>query len=341
MRHVRVEDAVGHVLCHDITKIVPGEFKGRAFKKGHIIRPEDVPELLKLGKEHLYVWEYREGILHEDEAAQRIAAAAGRGGLTLTEPVEGKVNLQAAYRGLLKVDVTALTLVNSIDQVVLATLHNNRVVESGQVVAGTRVIPIVIEEEKIRQVEAVCAGFGGIIEVKPFKTLRVGMVTTGNEVYHGRIKDRFGPVVRRKLEPFGSEVFRQVLVPDDAERIAAAIRELVTAGAEMVITTGGMSVDPDDVTPLGVRQAGAELVTYGAPVLPGSMYMIAYLGDIPVMGLPGCVMYAKTTIFDLVLPRVMAGERIIRSDLVGLGHGGICLECKACHFPNCSFGKGC
>ncbi len=340
MQRIRVEDAVGHVLCHDITKIIPGQFKGLAFKKGHIIRPEDIPELLNLGKEHLYVWEQREGIIHEDLAAQRIARAVAGPGLSLSEPNEGRVNLTANSRGLLKVKADVLLSLNSIDQVVVATLHNNRVVEVGQVVAGTRVVPIVVSEDKITQVEDICRQAEGVVAVQPLRSLRVGMITTGNEVFKGRIRDRFGPVVKKKVAELGSEVFEQVFAPDDVHAIANAAAELMAKKPDLLIVTGGMSVDPDDVTPAGIRGLGAEIVAYGAPVLPGSMFMLAYLGEVPVLGLPGCVMYAHTTIFDLVLPRLLAGDRLTRADVGGLGHGGICLECKDCRFPDCSFGKG-
>lgn len=337
---VEVQKAVGKVLCHDITKIIPGQFKGRAFKKGHIIQEEDIPELLKLGKDHIYVWNTEEGLIHENEAAIRIAKAVAKGGVTLTEPKEGKVNLLAEYRGLLKINVKALEEVNGVDQVMLATLHSNRVVDKEMVVAGTRVIPLVVAEEVVQKVETICQELKGVIEVKPLHRWKVGIVTTGNEVFYGRIQDAFGPVVKKKLQSFDCQVIAQVIVPDQVDKIVEAIQTLRSQGAELIITTGGMSVDPDDVTPAAVRKAGAVIVSYGAPVLPGAMFMMAYLDGIPVLGLPGCVMYAKTTVFDLVLPRILAGERITRQDLQKLGHGGLCLECRVCRYPDCSFGKG-
>ncbi|MEW6661509.1 MAG: molybdopterin-binding protein [Bacillota bacterium] len=340
MKKVKVEEAIGQVLCHDITKIVPGEFKGAAFKKGHIVREEDIPELLSLGKEHLFIWEIKEGYLHEDQAAERIARASGGEGISFSRPAEGKINFRATYRGLLKVNVQTLFQINSISQVVLATKHNNRVVEEGEIVAGTRVIPIVIDDQSIEQVEQICHDAGPVVEVKPFFSKKVGIITTGNEVYRGRIQDRFGPVVINKLEPFGATLIGQEIAPDDPETIANSVKKYLAKGAEMILVTGGMSVDPDDVTPLGIKLAGAQIVAYGAPVLPGSMFMMAYLGEVPVMGLPGCVMYARTTIFDLVLPRVLAGEFICQNDLIGLGHGGLCQECAQCQYPTCAFGKG-
>ena len=339
MQMVRVEDAVGNVLCHDITRIVPGEFKGRAYKKGHVVTESDIPELLKLGKEHLYVWELKEGFVHENDAGLRIARAVQGTGLELAEAGEGKVNLMAGYDGMLVVDEARLRQVNGIEEIVVATRNHRRPVKRGEVVAGVRVIPLIIAEEKLRQCELLGME-APILDVRPFRSYKTGVITTGSEVYHGRIQDKFGPVVKAKVEAFGGEVIRHILVPDDKERIAAAVLELQAAGAELILTTGGMSVDPDDVTPAGIRQAGASIVTYGAPVLPGSMAMVAYLQDIPVLGLPGCVMYHRTTVFDLLLPMVLCGERITRQDIVLLGMGGLCLECEVCTYPACGFGSG-
>lgn len=341
MRQVRVQEAVGMVLCHDITKIIPGQCKGRAFRKGHMIKESDIDALLNLGKEHIYVWECPEGMLHENEAAMRMAKAAAGAGIGLTEPNQGRVNLAAIKRGLLKIDTAVLNQVNAVEQVMVAARYNNTPVEKGDIVAGTKIIPLVIAEEKIKTVENICSSKGALVEIRPYKTLKVGMVTTGSEVYHGRIQDGFGPVVKEKIRRYDSEVFEQIIVPDDKRLIKEAIEKLLDSGAQLVVTTGGMAVDPDDVTPGAVKETGAEIVTYGTPLLPGAMFLLAYQGDVPVLGLPGCVMYSKTTVFDLILPRIFAGEKITRSDITRMGHGGLCLECPACHYPNCAFGKGC
>lgn len=340
MKTVPVREAVGTVLCHDLTRIVRGEFKGPAFRKGHIVQAEDIPKLLSMGKENLYVWEIHSGLLHENEAAIRMAEAAAGEGIDLSEPREGKVDLRAARDGLLKIGVDALEEINSIDQVVFSTLHNNQRVSKGKLVAGTRVIPLVIENEKIGQVEKICGNHGPLIEVRPLRSLDVGIVTTGSEVFHGRIKDQFGPVVARKLEDAGCRIIGRALASDRVELIVGAILDFIGRGAQMVTVTGGMSVDPDDVTPAAIRAAGGREVTYGAPVLPGAMFLLAYIGEIPVLGLPGCVMYSRTTIFDLVLPRIQAGEALTRRDFVQLGHGGLCVQCESCKYPDCSFGKG-
>jgi len=339
MKAIPVQEAVGKVLAHDITRIVPGEFKGRAFKKGHVIAEEDVQKLLTLGKDNIYVLDLQHGFVHENDAALRIARAAAGSGIAMTEPVEGKVKLVATGRGLLRVNAEALTQINSIEEVVLATLHTNRPVIADLPVAGTRIIPLFTTEEKVVGVEDICGKYGSVIEVKPFQSLKVGLVTTGNEIYHGRIEDKFGPVVREKFSVMGSEVIRQIIVPDDVSMTVTAIHELLAAGAEMIVATGGMSVDPDDRTPAAIRSAGGEVVTYGSPTFPGSMFMLSYIGDVPVIGLPGCAMYNKATVFELIVPRILAGERVTRSDIVTLGHGGFCEGCPECRYPNCSFGK--
>ncbi|SMB94756.1 molybdenum cofactor cytidylyltransferase [Thermanaeromonas toyohensis ToBE] len=343
MKKIKVEDSIGYVLAHDLTKIVPGEFKGCRFKKGHIIQEEDIPELLNMGKEHIYVLELSPQDVHEDEAALRLARAAvgwENTGLKIGEPSEGRVNVVAEYPGLLKVNLSALKAINQIPDVILATLHNNYPVQGGQVVAGTRVIPLVTKEEYVARAEDICRAAGGILKIAPYRRLRVGVVTTGNEVYKGRIKDAFGPVVKAKIVQYGCQVEEEKIVPDDAVIISQAIREMVDRGLELILITGGMSVDPDDVTPLGIRLTGAEVIAYGAPVLPGAMFMLAYLESVPLMGLPACVMYYRATIFDLVLPRILAGERLTQADIADLAAGGLCLGCQECRYPVCPFGKG-
>ena len=338
MTEIPVQQAVGRVLFHDITRIVPGEFHGRAFKKGHIIAPDDIDQLLRLGKDNIYVLALEEGFIHEDAAALRIAKAALGRGIQMMPPSEGKVRLITTKPGLLKVNVAALDRINAIEEIVFATSHSNRQVTAKKLVAGTRIIPLYTEEEKIAAVEDICRECAPIIEVVPFRQLKVGVVTTGNEVYHGRIEDKFGPVMMEKITGLGSSVLRQILVPDSIPLTVQAIHDLLGEGADMIVLTGGMSVDPDDRTPASIRAAGGREVTYGSPTFPGSMFMLAYIGDIPVVGVPGCAMYNKATVFDLVVPRIMAGDRLTRADITGLGHGGLCLGCSDCRYPNCGFG---
>ncbi|MBC8578808.1 molybdopterin-binding protein [Zhenhengia yiwuensis] len=340
MKQIRTEDAVGHVLCHDITQIIKDVTKGVAFKKGHVVKAEDIPVLLSIGKEHLYIWEKDENMLHENEAAEILYGICHNEHIKPSEVREGKIEAIATCDGLFKVDTERLIEINSIDQVMIATRHTNLAVKAGEKLAGTRVIPLLIEKEVMEEVKRV-AGHKPLLQILPFQHKKVGIVTTGSEVYKGRIQDAFGPVIRKKLEPFGAEVLGQRIVDDKIERITEAIEDFLAQGADMIICTGGMSVDPDDVTPSAIKAVGAEIISYGAPVLPGAMFLLGYYGeDIPVMGLPGCVMYAGATVFDLVLPRIMAGEKLSKKDLVKLGHGGLCTGCKPCVYPHCSFGKG-
>ncbi|MGI6712077.1 MAG: molybdopterin-binding protein [Bacillota bacterium] len=340
MKTVSVYDSVGMVLCHDLTQIIPGKFKGCAFKKGHIIRQEDIPQLLDMGKEHLYVWDLKQGFVHENDAALRIARAAAGKGISISEPKEGKVELCASSPGLLKINTDALFRVNEQDKVMFATIHSNQTVPAGKVVGGTRVIPLVVDSETLEGAEKLCRDNYPLIEVKPFRSIKVGVVTTGSEVYKGRIEDKFGPVIFQKIEELGSTILRQIFVPDSVSMISESILKLIEEGAEMIAVTGGMSVDPDDLTPAGIKKAGGNIVTYGAPVLPGAMFMLAYIGQIPVLGLPGCVMYHKTSIFDLVVPRILAGETLTIKDISRFAHGGLCIRCTECRYPDCAFGKG-
>ncbi|MHB1652014.1 MAG: molybdopterin-binding protein [Desulfitobacteriaceae bacterium] len=340
MKKIRLEDAVGSVLIHDMTQIVPGQGKGARFKKGHIIQKEDMPILLSMGKEHIYVWDQAEGLIHENEAAERLAKAVSGPGIVLSTPHEGKITLTAAYPGLLYASEEGILSLNSLEYIVLATLHDHRPVNEGDKVAGTRVVPLMIDEGVILEAERVAKTFAGpILEIRPLRSWKVGIVTTGSEVYYGRIQDRFGPVLKAKVQGWGSEVLGQTFASDNVAMIQERIREHLNNRAEMVLVTGGMSVDPDDVTPTAIREMGADLITYGSPVLPGAMFLLAYINDVPIMGLPGCVMYSKTTVFDLVAPRVLVGERLTRRDIAKLGHGGLCLECPVCTYPHCPFGK--
>lgn len=340
MEKIKVQDAIGAILIHDMTQIIPGVMKGPKFRKGHIVQEEDIPILLSMGKEHIYVWDQTPGQIHENEAAERLARAVSGAGLLLDQPKEGKVTLTAAYDGLLYGSEEGILALNTLEGVILSTLHNHYPVKKGDKVAGTRVVPLMIDEKVILEAEETVGSFSDpILDVRPLKHLKVGIVVTGSEVYHGRIQDKFGPVLRAKVEEWGSVVLEQTLASDDVSLIQNSIRDQLSKGAEMILVSGGMSVDPDDVTPSAIKELGAKLITYGAPVLPGAMFMLAYLGDIPIMGLPGCVMYSKKTVFDLVAPRILTGERLSRLDIVKLGSGGLCLECPVCTYPRCSFGK--
>ncbi|MDA8083693.1 MAG: molybdopterin-binding protein [Nitrospiraceae bacterium] len=339
-KRLAVTEAVGTVLAHDITEIRPGEFKGRAFRKGHIIREEDVSHLQRLGKENLFVLHIANDEMHEDDAAYALAhALMGEGVKVKGEPKEGKINIIAETDGLLKINRDALLAFNMLGDIMCATLHNNTVVKKGQTVAGTRAIPLIVKRDVVQAAVSIGVNAGSIIRVRPVRKPKAGVVITGNEVYHGRIKDAFAPVITEKIRAVGGEIAGIYYAPDDEAFICERLRELVKAGADLLITTGGMSVDADDVTRFAIRKLGVEHITYGSAVLPGAMFLVAYLGDIPILGIPACGMYAKTTIFDLILPRVLAGETVGRRELAELGHGGLCMKCAECRYPVCPFGK--
>ena len=340
MKLMKTEDAVGQVLCHDITQIIKGVTKDAVFRKGHIIREEDIPVLLSVGKDTIYIWENNENMLHENDAAEVLRGIC-QGEFMHPSPVkEGKIELIADMDGLLLVDIPRLNAINALGEMMIATRPSGFLVKKGDKLCGTRVIPLVIEKAKMERAKQV-AGEKPLLRLLPIKSGKFGVVTTGNEVYYGRIQDTFTPVIEEKLREFGWEMTLHHTVNDDNEKITAAIRDCLDSGCDMVLCSGGMSVDPDDKTPLAIRNAGAKVVSYGAPVLPGAMFLAAYMEDgRPVCGLPGCVMYAKRTVFDLCLPYLVTGEPITAEFLANLGNGGLCLNCEVCRFPNCGFGKG-
>ena len=338
---VPFSEVVGSELSHDVTEIRPGQFKGAAFRKGHIINECDCAHFKRLGKENFYKISLEEDEYHENEAAELLSRAlCGEGVSWFEPPHEGKIVLRARHEGLLKISVDALARFNMIHSVMCATLHSNSLVKKGEIVAATRAIPLVVKKPIIHDACKVAEAVGGIAHVKPLRHAKAGFVITGNEVFNGLIKDRFEPILRKKLEALGSEVIHVCFTPDDKEAIAAGVKELLDRGADLILTSGGMSVDPDDVTKEGVREAGAERLIYGSAVLPGAMFMVAYMGDVPVLGTPACGLFHKVTVLDLILPRVLAGDVVTEKDIALLGHGGLCMNCRTCIYPRCSFGKG-
>ena len=338
MKLIATKDAVGCIICHDMTQIIPGKVKDAVFRKGHIITEEDIPVLLSIGKDHIYVWENDDTIYHENDGAAILRDMCLNDHMTASEPKEGKIELKADCDGLLTIDEERIRRVNALGDMMIATRHNYFPVRKGDKLAGMRVIPLVIKKERMQKAQE-AAGKGPMMAIHPYHHKKVGIVTTGNEVFYGRIEDKFGPAVRNKMAEYDTEIIGQTILNDDPKKITAAILDYRKQGADLIVCTGGMSVDPDDTTPGAIRATGANVVSYGAPVLPGAMFLLAYLADgTPVMGLPGCVMYAKRTIFDLVLPRVMADYPVTKEDLSGLGVGGLCLGCKTCVWPNCGFG---
>lgn len=322
LKTISVEEAIGMTLAHDVTEIIPGKHKGPAFRRGHVIREGDIPRLLNMGKAHIYIIELDEGELHEEDAARRLAEAAAGPHITTTDPVEGRVNLVAEISGVLKIDEGLLYRFNALGDIILATLPSNEYVKKGEVVAGTRTIPLVVEEELIHKAEAVCK-IKPIATIQPISSRRVHLVVTGSEVFSGRIKDGFEPVVRKKLKALGGDLEVVKLVPDDPKQIAAHIKDSHEAGAELILISGGMSVDPDDQTPEGIRLSGAHIECHGFPVLPGSMFLLGNLQNTPILGLSGCVLHDPVSSLDVLLPRLLAGERLSRADILALALGGL------------------
>lgn len=338
--YARTSDAEGKVLSHDVTRIVRGKCKGPAFKKGHIIKKEDIPLLLDIGKEHICFLDLDQDELHEDEAALVLASAAAGEGLELKGPSEGKFDLVATCNGLLKVDVEGLVKINLLPEVIMASLHTNSPVIKGEPVAGTRVIPLAVKQEILDQAKKIVLEHGPLIKVLKYQPCKMGALITGREIYDGRIKDTFAPILKEKAAAYGLSEPLIDYAPDEARLIASGIKALLDQDCGLVVVTGGMSVDPDDVTPAGIRLSGAKVKKYGAPVLPGAMFLLAYYDQTPVVGVPACGMFFKTTVFDLILPRLLAGEMIDGSQIAALGHGGYCRRCEPCRYPDCSFGKG-
>ena len=338
MKLIKTTEAVGHVLCHDMTCIIPGEYKGARFKKGHIVTEEDIPVLLSMGKENLYIFEKDENTLHEDEAAEILCEICKGENISRGKVSEGKIELFSDIDGLFTVDREKLKKINSVDEIMIATRKGDTAVKKGDKLAGTRVIPLVIGKDKMDIAKGI-AEEKPILNVLPYVLKTAAVITTGSEVFHGRIEDKFTPVLEKKLSDYGIGITEHIITDDGTDNIQQAINS-VKGKADMILCTGGMSVDPDDNTPGAIKNTGAQIVTYGAPVLPGAMFLMGYYEDgTPVMGLPGCVMYAKATIFDLVLPRIAAGVRLTRADFISYGEGGLCLGCDKCTYPDCSFGK--
>ena len=341
IKTIKLKDSVGTKLAHDITEIRPGEFKGAAFRKGHTVCNEDLCRLQKLGKNHLYLIDLEADEIHENEAAAIVAKAlAGKGVGWENEPREGKIGLKADRDGLLMVDVAALTAFNMIDEVMCATLHNHTLVKAGDLVAATRAIPLVMKRAPIERAAAIAGQNGGVVSVRSLRHGKVGLIITGNEVYQGLIEDRFAPILTRKLTELGCDVDSINFTPDDTKIIRQAICAHIERGCDLILLSGGMSVDPDDVTRKGISLAGADEIHYGAAALPGAMFLVAYIDNVPLIGLPACGLHHRVTVLDLVLPRILSGEYIGKKELAFFGHGGLCQDCPECTYPHCAFGKG-
>ena len=337
MKKIKVEDAIGMELCHDVTQMRDG-FKGAAFKRGHVITEQDIPKLLDIGKKTIFVWEANAGEIHEEDAALRMAAMAAVDGAHYQGPSEGKMQLMADVRGMFMVDTELLRQLNSIGDITISCMPDHYPVEAGARIASMRIVPLTTKEEQIIQAEKLCEG-RKLFELLEYHDKKIGVIITGSEVYSGRIKDKFEPVVRAKMQHYPAEILGVSICDDDLDMIVANAQKFLDDGADLLIFTGGMSVDPDDLTPTAIRQLGAEIVTHGVPSQPGNMSLVAYLGDTAILGIPGAAISLPTTIFDVLLPQIFADVRFTKEELIGLGDGGLCQQCKPCHFPNCTFGR--
>ena len=340
MKKIKIEDAIGRVLGHDVTQIIPEQFKGPRFKRGHLIREEDIPEFLKIGKEHVYVMDVKAGAVHEDDAALRLGKAFSGENIDLTGPSEGKVTFHSKIKGILKINLPLLHRINLSGNIILSTLHRYTPCTPGMAVGATRIISLIAPEREIEKIENWCKKGGPVIEILPYRKVNIGVVVTGNEFFKGRTEDRFDDRVGKKILNLGSRVVKKKVVPDEIHQIAQALLELQNDNIDLILITGGLSVDPDDVTRAGIKKAGTKIIFYGTPVLPGAMFLYGMLGEKPLLGLPACVFYHKATLFDIIFPRILAGEVLRKREISLLGHGGFCQDCDPCHFPVCPFGKG-
>lgn len=339
---VPVEEAVGKKALHDMTRIVPGEAKGAEFKAGQEITAGDVCRLQQMGRGRVYVEELADPgkeWIHEDEAVEAFAKRMAGDCIEFDlPPHEGKINFRSTCKGLLTVDRAKLEAFNLVPDVMCGTRRGDTVVEEGKNVAGTRAIPLYLSRDNFSKAVAVL-GEEPLLNVLPMRSAKVGILVTGTEVFQGLIEDKFVPVITSKVKALGSEIVATSIAPDDRQSIVSSVKELLGAGADLIVTTAGLSVDPDDVTRPALVEAGLEDFVYGAPVLPGAMTLVGRIGDAQVLGVPACALFYKTTSLDLLLPRLLAGQKITRRDLVGLAEGGFCLGCRTCTFPKCPFGK--
>lgn len=339
MKKIKTVEAVGHTLCHDVTQVIKDFKSGALFKKGHVVKEDDIEKLLSAGKDHLYIYEISEDMLHENEAAEILYKLCANEKMKPTEIHEGKIEVIAKIDGLLKIDTSRLKAINELGDIIIATRHQHTIVKKGDKLAGTRVIPLTIKKDKLDEAKRI-AGNKPLFDIMPFHSFKVGVITIGNEIYYKRIQDTFTPVIEKKLENYNLKINRHMIIRDNSLEIESAIHKFREDDIELIICTGGMSVDADDLTPSAIKSSGANILTYGVPVLSGSMMLIGYFEDeTPILGLPACVMYANATSFDLIFPRILSKDKITRQELASMGHGGLCLKCPVCRFPHCEFGK--
>ena len=327
MKKINVRNAEGYELCHDITQILPGEFKGAKFLRGHIIRKEDIEVLISLGKENIFVMEEEDkekNLIHENDAAMFIVEKLNldKEFFEISDIREGKINITAKKDGILKIDINTLNKINKIGEIILVTKYNNSYIKKGENVAATRVIPLLIEKFQLDEMEKLVKDKNVLTFKKIDKNKKLALITTGNEVYNGIIKDKSKEALLKKYRKYELNDMEQVFSPDDKDKIKKYIK-MFENEKDIIMCTGGMSIDPDDVTPSAIRESNWEIVTYGTPVLPGAMFMLAYKGEKVLIGLPGGVVFSEKTVFDVLLPRILANDRITKQEIIEMGHGGL------------------
>ncbi len=347
---VPVEEAVDKIVAHDMTRIEPGVFKGPEFKAGQRISVGDVCRLQQMGRFHVAIHDENtnlsdENLIHENEVAENFARRmAGENVSYELPPREGKIDFVAECDGVLSLDYKRLEQFNMVPEVMLTTRQDGMLVKKDSRIGGTRAIPLYLSTKFYQQAMQVLAD-KPIMQVMPLRKAKVGILVTGTEVFQGIIEDKFIPIITSKVTALQSDVVASKIAPDDKEAMKKAIEELRKAGADLLITTGGLSVDPDDVTKSVLLEAGLTNVLHGVPVLPGAMSLIGYIPPkdkytaMQVIGVPACALYSKTTFFDLILPRMLANCEITRADLARMGEGGYCMSCHICTWPKCFFGK--
>lgn len=339
MKKIEVSNAVGMTLCHDITAIFDNGFKGVLFKRGHVIEQNDIDALLEIGKNHIFVWEPGKDEVHEEDAALALSNVICDESIESTLPSEGKITLRSKRKGLFCVNEEGLLKINMTPDYTVACIKNFSVVNVGDALSGVRIVPLVTKRENVDLAVNAAQLFSPVFSVLPFIKLKVGLIITGSEIYYGRIEDKFEPIMRKKLKAFDADFLGAVKCPDDLDIIKKEALNFIEKGADIVLFTGGMSVDPDDLTPTAIRDLSTHFVTQGIPMQPGNMLTIAYRNNVTLVGVPGASLHSKVTSLDVFLPRIFAGLKITKEDTVKCGLDGLCLNCKECHFPNCNFSK--
>ncbi|MCC6315368.1 MAG: molybdopterin-binding protein [Thermomicrobiales bacterium] len=301
----------------------------KRFAKGHRLTAEDAATLAELD-EPIHAVQLEPGEIHEDQAALRLAAAVAGPGLERRGPSQSRYNLVAAHKGQVRVDVDRLRAINRVPGMAVFTLHNRVATVPGKVVTGVKITPVATPESALVAAERIAAG-EPIVQVAPFQPLVVGVISS--EGMSDRVRQRFRDIVTRKMGWYGARVLRFVEVPPEADAVGEAVAALRADGADVILSAGGNTIDPLDPALAALQRMGAEMVRFGAPVHPGSMFWMAYLDETPVVNLASCGMYAKASVADLVLPTVMSGARVDIDELADLGYGGLLDRGMAFKFP--------